>query len=185
MNAQRTRVTMSADASPNMSCSKNAARSRGKDAPAKHHRQVLSGGRSGPKTARCIPVAGLRHQAAVLAAATLASAGSTNWLKPTEMRFHPLMMLIINVSLTCSCSVNCACKASRAPSRWCPSESPVSASVRPVDGAAGPRPDGKNLGNGHRNRGDDEACRRTSRDVIATQSPLQLGLATLQRVSTT
>src|SRR5581483_6423051 len=47
---------------------------------------------------RC--VLACRHQAATACAADFASAGSTNCWKPTAMRFQPLMILIIRVSLT-------------------------------------------------------------------------------------
>ena len=65
---------------------------------------------------RCVLVPGACHQAAAAFGAALAvalmAAGSANWPKPTAMRFHPLMTLIIKVSLTCSASVNCAFSAS-------------------------------------------------------------------------
>ena len=64
------------------------------------------------ETARCVLVPGVRHQAAAALAVALMAAGSANTPKPTAMRFHPLMILIIKVSLTCSSSVNCAFRAS-------------------------------------------------------------------------
>ena len=60
---------------------------------------------------RCVLVAGACHQAAAWPAA-FAAAGSSHTPKPTARRFHPLMTLIINVSLTCSSSVNSAFRAS-------------------------------------------------------------------------
>jgi hypothetical protein len=50
------------------------------------------------ETGRCILVRGACHQAAAALAADFATAGSTNMPNPTEMRFHPLMTLIVNVS---------------------------------------------------------------------------------------
>ena len=69
------------------------------------------------ETRRCVLVRGVRGQAAAamaadFTAAAFTAAGSANTPKPTAMRFHPLMTLIINVSLTCSSSVNCAFSAS-------------------------------------------------------------------------
>ena len=61
---------------------------------------------------RCILGRCVRRQAAAALAADLMAAGSANRPKPTAMRFHPLMTLIINVSLTCSSSVNWAFRAS-------------------------------------------------------------------------
>ena len=65
----------------------------------------------------CIALQGcVSHQTAAFTAGFLAS-GSNQRPKPTAMRFHPLMMLIISVRFTCSSSVNCACMAVRASSR--------------------------------------------------------------------
>src|SRR5277367_1904251 len=57
------------------------------------------------ETHRCILESRVHHQAATALLAAFMAAGSAQPPKPTAMRFHPLMILINNVSLTCSSSV--------------------------------------------------------------------------------
>src|ERR1700761_2646656 len=83
------------------------------------------------ETCRRLLGSGVRYQAATALFAAFMAAGSAQPPKPTAMRFHPLMMLINKVSLTCSSSVKCALSAPYALSWVCPSESRVSASVQP------------------------------------------------------
>ena len=62
--------------------------------------------RARTEASRCVPgLCGRRHAAADFAADLMAAA-SANRPKPTAMRFHPLMILIVRVSLICSSSVN-------------------------------------------------------------------------------
>ncbi len=58
------------------------------------------------ETGRCVVVADVRHHAAALVCIDFMAARSANMPKPTAMRFHTLVTLISNVSLTCSSSVN-------------------------------------------------------------------------------
>src|SRR6267154_1592645 len=63
------------------------------------------------ETRRCVLGSRRHRQAAAALAADFTAAGSAQPPKPTARRLYPLMTLIINVSLTCSSSVNSAFRA--------------------------------------------------------------------------